>query len=102
MMTGDLDRAERLLAESVERHRGGPAVFYLGWSLRMLGRTLLLQGRPAEARERIEESLRLFAAAGDVSAILLHLADFADHRRPRGRRRAGAAAGRRAARSSSG
>ena len=43
----------------------------------MLGRTLLLQGRPAEARERIEESLRLFAPAGDVSAILLHLADFA-------------------------
>jgi predicted ATPase/class 3 adenylate cyclase len=77
MMTGDLDRAEKLLAESVDRHRGSPAVFDLGWSLRMLGRTFLLQGRPAEARERIEESLRLFAAAGDVSAILLHLADFA-------------------------
>jgi predicted ATPase/class 3 adenylate cyclase len=77
MMTGDLDRAETLLAESVDRHRGSPAVFDLGWSLRMLGRTFLLQARPAEARERIEESLRLFAAAGDVSAILLHLADFA-------------------------
>ena len=77
MMTGDLDRAEELLAESVDRHRGSPAVFDLGWSLRMLGRTYLLQGRPADARERIEESLRLFAAAGDVSAILLHLADVA-------------------------
>jgi tetratricopeptide (TPR) repeat protein len=77
MLTGDLDRAEGLLAESVARHRGSPAVFDLGWSLRMLGRTFLLEGRPADARERIEESLRLFAAAGDVSAILLHLADVA-------------------------
>jgi predicted ATPase/class 3 adenylate cyclase len=77
VLTGDLDTADRLLEESVERHRGSAEVFYLGWSLRMLGRSLLLQGRPAEARPRIEESLRLFAPAGDVSAILLHLADFA-------------------------
>jgi tetratricopeptide (TPR) repeat protein len=77
LMTGNLDGAEKLLAQSVERHRGSPAVFDLGWSLRMLGRTLLLQGRPAAARERLEESMRLFARAGDVSAILLHLADFA-------------------------
>jgi tetratricopeptide (TPR) repeat protein len=76
-MQGDLPRAERLLEKSVDRHRDGVAAFYLGWSLRMLGRIQLLQGRPAEAREHIEESLRLFAPAGDVSAILLHLADFA-------------------------
>jgi non-specific serine/threonine protein kinase len=77
VMTGKLETAERLLRESVERHRGGPGVYYLGWSLRMLGRTLLLQGRPTEARGPLTESMRLFAAAGDVSAILLHLADFA-------------------------
>jgi len=77
VVTGDLPRAEPLLEKSVERHRAGSAVFYLGWSLRMLGRTLLLLGRPDEARVRIEESLRLFAPAGDVSAILLHLSDFA-------------------------
>jgi predicted ATPase/class 3 adenylate cyclase len=77
MMTGDLDGAETLLVESVDRHRGSRAVFDLGWSLRMLGKTLLLQAHPAAARERLEESLRLFATAGDVSAILLHLADFA-------------------------
>jgi tetratricopeptide (TPR) repeat protein len=77
LLTGDLPRAEQLLEQSVERHRGGPAAFYLGWSLRMLGRALLLQGRAEEARQRIEESLRLFAPAGDASAILLHLADFA-------------------------
>jgi non-specific serine/threonine protein kinase len=76
-MTGKLDTAERLLTRSVERQRGGSGTYYLGWSLRMLGRTLLLQGRPAEARVPIEESMRLFAAAGDVSAILLHLADYA-------------------------
>jgi len=43
----------------------------------MLGRCLLLQRRPGEARVPIEESMRLFAAAGDVSAIPLHLADYA-------------------------
>jgi tetratricopeptide (TPR) repeat protein len=77
MMTGELDTAERLLTESVAHHRASPATFELGWSLRMLGRTLLLQGRAAAAREQLEEGLRLFAPAGDVSAILLHLADFA-------------------------
>ena len=77
VLTGDLDTAERLLTQSVDRTRGTAAVFQLGWSLRMLGRTLLLRGRPAEARRRIEESLRLFAPAGDVSAVVLHLADFA-------------------------
>jgi len=77
VMTGDLGSAEKLLAESVERHRGSPAAFHLGWSLRMLGRTLLLQGRATEARSRVEESMRLFAPAGDVSAVLLHLSDFA-------------------------
>jgi tetratricopeptide (TPR) repeat protein len=77
MMTGELDTAEKLLEQSVQRHRGSPAGFDLGWSLRMLGRTLLLEGRAAEGRARIEESLRLFAPAGDVSAIVLHLSDFA-------------------------
>jgi len=38
---------------------------------------VLLQGRAAEAREVLEESLRLFAPSGDVSALVLHLADFA-------------------------
>ena len=43
----------------------------------MLGRTLLLQGRAAAARARIDESMRMFEPAGDVSAIVLHLSDFA-------------------------
>jgi predicted ATPase len=77
MLTGDLRGAEDLLRRSVERHRGGSDAFHLGWSLRMLGRALLLQGRAEEARERLEESLRLFAPSGDVSAVVLHLADFA-------------------------
>jgi predicted ATPase/class 3 adenylate cyclase len=76
-MTGHLDTAQDLLEQSVERHRGSSPGFDLGWSLRMLGRTLLLKGRAEEGRERLEESLRLFAPAGDVSAIVLHLSDFA-------------------------
>ena len=76
-VTQELDTAERLFLESVERHRGGTDAFHLGWSLRNLGRTLLLQGRAAEARPVLEESLRMFAPVGDVSAIVLHLSDFA-------------------------
>ena len=77
LLMGFLAEAERLQRESVERHRHGRNAFQLGWSLRMLGRTLLLQGRAADAREVLEESLRLFAPSGDVSAVVLHLADFA-------------------------
>ncbi|TFV86986.1 tetratricopeptide repeat protein [Blastococcus sp. CT_GayMR16] len=77
MVAGDLAAAERLLEDAVARLRDGPDGFHLGWSLRMLGRTLLLEGRTARARELLEESLRLFAPVGDVSAIVLHLSDFA-------------------------
>ncbi|UOY00745.1 ATP-binding protein [Blastococcus sp. PRF04-17] len=77
LLTRDLGTAERLLAEAADRHRAGTDAFHLGWSLRMLGRTYLLQGRADDARERLVESLRLFAPSGDVSALVLHLADFA-------------------------
>jgi predicted ATPase/class 3 adenylate cyclase len=77
LLTRDVATAERLLAEAVGRHRAGADAFHLGWSLRMLGRTYLLQGRADDARERLDESLRLFAPAGDVSALVIHLADFA-------------------------
>ena len=77
LLMGRLAEAEQLQRESVARHRGGSNAFQLGWSLRMLGRSVLLQGRAAEAREVLEESLRLFAPSGDVSALVLHLADFA-------------------------
>jgi tetratricopeptide (TPR) repeat protein len=77
MAAGDLPLAEELLHESVERHRASADTFHLGWSLNMLGNTLLQQGRGGEARVRFEESLRLLAASGDVSAVVLHLAAFA-------------------------
>ncbi len=77
LLMGYLAEAERLQRESVARHRGGPNAFQLGWSLRMLGRTVLLQGRAEEARTILDESLRLFAPSGDVSALVLHVADFA-------------------------
>jgi predicted ATPase/class 3 adenylate cyclase len=77
LLMGYLAEAERLLRESAARHRGSGDAFHLGWSLRMLGRTLLLQGRADEARQFLEESLQLFAPSGDVSALVLHVADFA-------------------------
>jgi tetratricopeptide (TPR) repeat protein len=77
LLMGYLAEAERLLRDSVARHRGSGDAFHLGWSLRMLGRTLLMQGRGDEARELLHESLRLFAPSGDVSALVLHVADFA-------------------------
>jgi len=77
LFMGYLAEAERLLRESVERHRGGGDAFHLSWSLRMLGRTLLLRGRTDEARVVLDESLRLVAPTGDVSALVLHAADVA-------------------------
>ena len=77
VLTGKVTEARHLLEDAVDRLRATPDVFHLGWALRMLGRTLLMQGESGPARERLRESLRLFDRAGDVSAILLHLADFA-------------------------
>lgn len=72
-----LDEAAALFTDSIDRQRGGTDVFNLGWALRMLGRTRVLQGHAAEARRLLHESLRLLAPGGDVSAIVLHLGDFA-------------------------
>jgi tetratricopeptide (TPR) repeat protein len=77
MLGDDLDAAERSLRGAVAALRGSPDVFHLGWALRVLGRTLLQQGRAAEARPYLQESLRIFAPARDLSAVVLHLADFA-------------------------
>jgi predicted ATPase/class 3 adenylate cyclase len=77
MAAGDLPLAEDLLQESVQRHRDSADTFHLAWSLNMLGNTLLQQERSEEARARFEESLRLLATSGDVSAVVLHLAAFA-------------------------
>jgi predicted ATPase len=75
-LAGDLDAAEELQTESVARHRRSDDAFHLGWSLRMLAKARLLQGRAEAARAPLEEGLRIFAATRDVSALVLHLADF--------------------------
>jgi predicted ATPase/class 3 adenylate cyclase len=77
LMGHRLEEAEARFVDSIERLRGGADVFSLGWALRMLGRTLVLQGRADDARQRLDEGLRLLAPGGDVSAIVLHLCDFA-------------------------
>ncbi|HET8569395.1 MAG TPA: adenylate/guanylate cyclase domain-containing protein [Candidatus Limnocylindria bacterium] len=62
-------------AVALNRRLGDP--FALGWSLHMRGLTDLFRGDPRAARDGFAESLRLFHAAADVSAITLVLTDFA-------------------------
>ncbi len=52
-------------------------LFGIGWALNLVGYNALFAGDPVLARPRLEESLTLFAGTGDVSAMVLHLADFA-------------------------
>jgi tetratricopeptide (TPR) repeat protein len=74
---GHLEQARDYLSESVARLRELDDPFHLGWALCFLGRVDLRLGQPSTARESLQQSLTIFTTAGDVSAILLNLADFA-------------------------
>jgi hypothetical protein len=80
-----------------ELYRQLDDVFQLGWTERMLGRTLLELGRTEEALAPLHEAMRMFAGTKDVSAVTLMLSDFAvialrDGDEDRALRLAGAAA----------
>lgn len=76
MHAGELDRAEEVLTAAAATFRRVGDTYHLGWALRMLGRNLILQGRPSQARTVLDDGLRQFAP-DDVSAVLLFLADYA-------------------------
>ena len=76
-IAGDLDSAATRLAQAVEELRPLDDAFHLGWALRVLARVELRQGRPADARRHLAESLPLFAAVCDTPALVLHLSDAA-------------------------
>ncbi len=52
--------------------------FMLGWTHRMLARSLLRLGKAESARPHLDAGIGLFDANGDVSGIILHLRDFAE------------------------
>jgi predicted ATPase/class 3 adenylate cyclase len=73
----DIERAVEIYREVSELYRKLDDVFQLGWTERMLGRTLLELGRTEEARAPVHEAMRIFAGTKDVSAVTLILSDFA-------------------------
>ena len=72
-------------AESLRRAQQRDDFFHIGWSLHMIGSVDLLEGDLEHAREVLTETLSMFAAAGDVSALTLLLGDFAELAAARGR-----------------
>jgi len=76
-IAGDLGSAAVRLARAVEELRPLDDAFHLGWALRVLARVELRQGRPADARRHLAESLPLFAEVCDTPALVLHLSDAA-------------------------
>ena len=77
-MYQDMELAERLLRESVERFRRLNDPFGLGWALRMHGCALLGVLHTSAAGDAYREALTLFAVAADGSALGLLLGDFAE------------------------
>jgi predicted ATPase/class 3 adenylate cyclase len=57
---------------------GTGASYEIGWTERMLATVLLTLGKTDEAVGHLRTSLRMFVEAGDLSALPLHVADFAD------------------------
>lgn len=96
----DIDRARAMLGSSVARFRTLEDPFGLGWALHSYGLTLLRSVDSDAAATAFGEALRLFAAAGDGSAVALLLDDFVEVAKAEGdviraARLRGAASGRR-------
>lgn len=64
--------------QAAEYLAGTGATYEIGWAERMLGTVLLALGRNDEAIGHLRKSLYMFVEAGDMSALPLHVADFAD------------------------
>jgi predicted ATPase/class 3 adenylate cyclase len=76
---GQVELAYEYETESLATYRDLDDEFGAGWALHILGLLdLRLEAGPSAARPRLEEALRIFAAADDVSGIVLIVDDFAD------------------------
>jgi predicted ATPase len=81
----DPDRAQHLEQAIAAFHRaaehlqGSASSFQIGWNHNMLAFSLLADQRPEEAITHLRAGLRLFVDAGDLSALPLQVASFAEY-----------------------
>jgi predicted ATPase/class 3 adenylate cyclase len=73
----DLPSGEEHSLEALEIFRELDDAFMAAWTLYTLGLIHLLQGKPTEARGRLDEALRIFAEAADVTGYVLVLDAYA-------------------------
>lgn len=75
-----LDQPHEALEEfqmAAELFEGSDAAFDLGWIDRMIGIVLIRLGRIEEGERHVRASFDHFVAVGDLSALPLHISDFA-------------------------
>src|SRR5439155_3058156 len=80
----DLPLARRYTDASIASQRARGDAFGLAWGLHLLGLIDVHERLHEDAARTLGEGLRLFAAAGDTSGIVILLADFAIAARARG------------------
>jgi predicted ATPase/class 3 adenylate cyclase len=73
----DLPRGQEHSLEALEIFREIDDAFMAAWTLYTLGLIHLLQGKPTEARQRLDEALAIFAEAADVTGYVLVLDAYA-------------------------
>ncbi|MGH8928939.1 MAG: hypothetical protein ACRDWH_11345, partial [Acidimicrobiia bacterium] len=73
----DLEAALAEFRKAAEYLAGTTASFDIGWTERMIAIVLLGLGRPDEAEGHLRGGLERFVEAGDISALPLHISDFA-------------------------
>ncbi len=73
----DLELGQEHALEALEIFREIDDAFMVGWALYTLALIHLLQGKATETRERLDEALRIFADAADVTGYVLVLDGYA-------------------------
>ncbi|HJQ95027.1 MAG TPA: hypothetical protein VJ935_04880, partial [Acidimicrobiia bacterium] len=75
--TDNADRALVEFSQAADYLEGTDSTFDIGWTDRMRGIILLRLGRHDEAESHLRAGISQFIAAGDLSALPLHISDFA-------------------------
>ena len=81
---GEIEEARRLATSSLEASRTIGDTYQVGWALHTLGQSDVAVGDLDAAARHMRESLDLWVAAGDISAVSLLLVDAAIVARARG------------------